>query len=62
MNGVMRNATPAQTAAVFAALIPMLSSKEAESPIEAANDLADITAAVSHAMRPGRNSKILLTG
>jgi NADPH:quinone reductase-like Zn-dependent oxidoreductase len=58
----LRNATPAQTATVFGALLPMLSSKEAESPIEATYDLSDIITAVSHAMRPGRNGKILLTG
>ena len=55
-------ATPTQIAEVFGGLFPMVIGNEAESIIEATYDLTDITAAVSHAMRPSRNGKILLTG
>ncbi len=58
----LRTATPEKMSAVFSALLPMLSEKQAESPVEATYDLADVVQAVSHAARSGRNGKILLLG
>jgi NADPH:quinone reductase-like Zn-dependent oxidoreductase len=58
----LRDSPPEKIAGVFSALLPMLAEKQAESPIETVYDLADITQAVSHAVRPGRNGKILLVG
>jgi len=56
------SATPEQMNRVFGGLFPLLSEKLAESPIEATYDLAQITEAVQHAARAGRNGKILLVG
>jgi len=56
------SATPDQMNRVFGGLFPLLAEKQAESPIEATYDLADILQAASHAARSGRNGKILLTG
>ena len=56
-----RTATPEQMATVFNGIFPMISSHEAESIIEATYGLDAIQQAVEHAMRPGRNGKIILT-
>lgn len=58
----LRNASPEKMNTVFSALLPMLSEKQAESPIEAIYDLAEVVQAAAHAARPGRNGKILLVG
>lgn len=58
----LRRAGPVKIGAAFGALIPMLAAGEAESPVAATYDLADIVKAVSHAAQSGRDGKIVITG
>jgi NADPH:quinone reductase-like Zn-dependent oxidoreductase len=54
-------ADPARVSALFAALVPMLAEGQIAIPVEATYDLTEVRAAMAHALRPGRNGKIILT-
>ena len=51
-----------QVAATLGNLMQLMAQGDLVPPVEAEYDLADFRAAITHAERPGRRGKILLTG